>query len=129
MLNQIVGDLFSYLLSYLPAILAITFNIVLLIFAILIYKRNSYKYGITLMISSILLIASNIIYISIQYPYLFYRMVVELGLPWSVAELITMLWSLLFLSLNTTSAILLVISIYRIYKTHKKDRIDLNYNP
>ena len=124
MLNQIVGDLFSYLLSYLPAILAITFNIIILVFAILIYKRNSYKYGITLMLSSIILITSNIIYISIQYPYLFIRLYVELGLHWSVAELIMMTWSFVFLSLNTVSTILLIVSISLIYKTHKKDRID-----
>ena len=124
MLNQIVGDLFSYLLSYLPAILAITFNIIILVFAILIYKRNSYKYGITLMISSILSLASSIIYISIQYPNLYIRLVYELGLPWAVVNLILMTWSFVFLSLNTTSAIFLVVSISQIYKTHKKDRID-----
>ena len=124
MLNQIVGDLFSYLLSYLPTILAITFNIVLLVFAILIYKRNSYKYGITLMISSIISLASNILFISIQYPYLFIRLYVELGLPWAVVNMILMTWSFVFLGLYTTSTILLVVSISPIYKTHKKDRID-----
>jgi len=123
MLNQSI-TLLEYLLTYLPVILAITLNIVLLVFATLIYKRNSYNYGITLMISSILLIASNIIYISIQYPFLAYRMFVEQGLHIDVIRLITMAWSFVFLSLNTTSTIFLVVSIYLIYKTHQKDRID-----
>jgi len=124
MLNQIAGDLFSYLLSYLPTILAMTFNIVILVFAILIYKRNSYKYGITLMISSIISLASDILFISIQYPYLFIRLYVELGLPWAVVNMILMTWSFVFLGLYTISTILLVVSISQIYKTHKKDRID-----
>jgi len=124
MLNQIIGTLFSYLLSYLPAILVITLNIVILVFAILIYKRNSYNYGITLMISSIILIASNIIYISIQYPYLAMRLYMESGLPISIVNMILMSWSFFFLSLNTASAILLVVSISLIYKTHKENRID-----
>ena len=124
MLNQIGLELFSYLLSYLPTIFAITLNIVILVFAILIYKRNSYKYGITLMISSIISLASSIIYISIQYPYLAMRLYVELGLPISMVNMILMTWSFVFMSLNTTSTILLVVSISQIYKTHKKDRID-----
>ena len=124
MLSQTIGTLSSYLLSYLPAILAITLNIVILVFAILIYKRNSYKYGITLMISSIILIVSNIIYISIQYPYLGMRLYIELGLPISIVNMILMSWSLVFTSLNTASGILLVVSISLIYKTHKENRID-----
>ena len=124
MLNQIVTDLIIYFLNYLPAILVINFNIVILVFAILIYKRNSYKYGITLMISSIILIVSNIIYISIQYPYLGMRLYIELGLPISIVNMILMSWSLVFTSLNTASGILLVVSISLIYKTHKENRID-----
>jgi len=124
MLNQIVGNLFSYILSYIPTVLAMSFNIVLLVFAIFIYSRNSYKYGITLMISSILLIVSDVIYISIQYPYLSYRLYVESGFPMSLVNLILMVWSLIFLSLHTASAILLIVSLSLIYKTHKRDKID-----
>jgi len=100
------------------------FDIVILVFAIIIYKRNSYKYGITLIISSILSLASNVIYISIQYPFLGYRLQVELGLPIIEVLLILNTWGFVFFGLNTASAILLVISIILIYKTHKKDRID-----
>jgi heme/copper-type cytochrome/quinol oxidase subunit 2 len=123
MLNQNGPDLLTYLTIYLPNIMAIIFNIIIVVFAILMYKRNSYKYGITLMISSIILLASDIIYLSIQYPLLSIRLK-ELGL--SVMELlpILMIWRLFFLSLYTVSAIFLVVSIYLIYKTHKKDRID-----
>ena len=124
MLNQLTFDLFSYLLTYMPNLLTITFNIVLLVFAILIYNRNSYNYGIPLIISSILLIASNVIYMSIQYPYLPYRMEVELGLPFHVVLQTLITWSIVFWILNTSGAICLVVSIYLIYNTHKKDRID-----
>ena len=124
MIDQIIMEFFIYLLNYMPTIFVMTFDITILIFAILIYKRNSYKYGITLMISSIISLASSIIYISIQYPYLAMRLYVELGLPISMVNIILMTWSFVFLSLNTTSTILLIVSISQIYKTHKKDRID-----
>ena len=124
MLNQIGDNLFLYFFTYLPNILAITFNIVLLVFAILIYKRNSYNYGITLMISSILSLALNIIYISIRASELVYLMYTELGIPLNEVVVISFIVSIFFLSLNTTSAMLLVVSICLIYKTHKKDRID-----
>ncbi|HUW89049.1 MAG TPA: hypothetical protein VMV43_00870 [Candidatus Nanopelagicaceae bacterium] len=124
MLNQIDEVLISYTLTYVPNVLSITFNIVLLVFAILICKRNSYSYGITLMLSSIISLASEIIYIFIQYPYLNYRLQVELGFPMGLVMLIVMTVYLVLVSLNATSAILLVVSIWLIYKTHKKDRID-----
>ncbi len=124
MLNQIDEVLFSYLITYLPNVLSITFNIVLLVFAILICKRNSYSYGITLMLSSIISLASEIIYIFIQYPILRYRLQVELGFPMGVVMLIVTTVFLVLMSLNATSAILMVVSISLIYKTHKKDRID-----
>jgi len=122
MLNQIPGDLFSYLITYSSNILTITFYILILVFAILIYRRSSYNYGITLIISSILILTSNLIYMSIQYPYMIFRVEVEFGL--SVVLLTIYIWSLVFLILNSTSAIFLVVSIYLIYKTHRKDRIN-----
>ena len=124
MLNQIPGDFFLYLITYSSNLLTITFYILILVIAILIYRRSSYNYGITLMISSIILLTSNIIYMSIQYPYLFYRMEVELGYPLSVVLLAIYTWRLVFLILNSASAIFLVVSIYLIYKTHRKDRVN-----
>jgi len=44
----------------------------------------------------------------------------ESGLSVWEAAIITSIWSFLFFGLNTTSTILLVISIIQIYKTHKK---------
>ena len=122
MLNQIPGNLFSYLITYSSNILTITFYILILVFAILIYRRSSYNYGITLIISSILILTSNLIYMSIQYPYMIFRVEVEFGL--SVVLLTIYIWSLVFLILNSTSAIFLVVSIYLIYKTHRKDRVN-----
>ncbi|MBY9019274.1 MAG: hypothetical protein KGD66_10635, partial [Candidatus Lokiarchaeota archaeon] len=117
MLNQLEVDLITFISAYSSTLMNITFSIILLVFAILIYKRNSYKYGITLMISSIISLASNIIYFSIQYPFLGYRLFVELGLPVSEVTLILMIWSFVFVSLYTTSTIFLVVSIYMIYRT------------
>ena len=124
MLNQIPGDLFSYIIAYSSNLLTITFYILILVFAILIFKKNSYNYGIILIISSILLLTSNIIYMSVQYPYMAYRLEVELGFPWSIVILTIFTWNLVFLILNSTSAIFLVVSIYLIYKTHRKDRVN-----
>ena len=123
MLNQIYGDFFSNFLTYLPTLLALSLDIVLLVFAIKI-MRSSYKYGITLMISSILLITSNVIYIAIQYPYLGLRLYMESAFPMLLVNLILTLWSFVFLSLNTTSAILLIVSLSMIYNTHKRDIIE-----
>jgi hypothetical protein len=123
MLNQMPGDFFLYIMIYSSNLLTITFYTLILVFAILIFKRNSYNYGITLIISSILLLTSNLIYMSIQYPYITYRLEIELGFPWSIVILTIFTWNLVFLILNSTSAIFLVVSIYLIYKTHRKDRI------
>jgi len=46
----------------------------------------------------------------------------ELGYPLSVVLLTMYTWSFVFLILNSSSAIFLVVSIYLIYKTHGKDR-------
>jgi len=124
MLNQLSINLFEYLLTYSPNIAGIIFYAIILVFAILMYKRNSYTYGITLMISSILVLVSEIIYMAIQYPFLAYRLSVELGLPLFEVAFILTIWSIVFLIINVISTIFLVVSIYLIYKTHKKDRID-----
>ena len=124
MLNQIAIDFFSYLMIYSSNLLTITFYILILVFAILIYRRSSYNYGITLIISSILILTSNIIYMSIQFPYMAFRLDVELGLPLPIVLVTIYTWSLVFVILNSLSAIFLVVSIYLIYKTHRKDRLN-----
>ena len=118
MLNQIPGDIFSYIITYSSNLLTIVFYILILVFAILIYRRSSDNYGITLIISSILVITSNIIYIAIQYPYLAFR-VEDLGIPLSLVFSTIYIWSLVFIILNSISTIFLVVSIYLIYKTHR----------
>ncbi|MBY9004898.1 MAG: hypothetical protein KGD73_13060, partial [Candidatus Lokiarchaeota archaeon] len=99
MLNQLEIDLITFISTYSSTLINMAFSTILLVFAILIYKRNSYEYGITLMISSIISLASNLIYFSIQYPFLGDRLFVELGLPVSEVMLIMMIWSFVFLSL------------------------------
>ena len=124
MLNQITGDFFTILFSYLPIFLAISLDIIILVFAIFIYKRNSYRYGIYLMMFSILSLIDNILYISIQYQDLWHRMVYVIGVPHSAALMIIAIFGVIFFALNLTSTIFLIVSIYQIYKTHKKDRIE-----
>lgn len=124
MLNQLGLDFLSYFLTYLPTIFTIIIYVVILVFAILMYKRYSYRYGIILMFSAILELISGVLYIAIQYPFLSYRLQVELGLSVYEMMAILMFWSIIFMSLNMTSLILLVVAIYTIYKTHKNGRIE-----
>ena len=119
MLNQVSYDIFMYL----PNILSIIFYTIILVFAIFIHKRNSYKYGIYLMISSIIVITSNIFYISIQGATLAYRLQVELGLPMMDVVLILFLISLFTIIVNAAGTIFLVVSVYLVYKTHQTERI------
>jgi len=119
MLYQLIN-----VLSYLPTLASIVLQIIILVFATWIYKRNSYRYGIPLMVSSILTLVYNIIYILVQYPDLYYLMITVLNLPYGVASMIISILSLVFMSLNITSTILLVISVTQIYKTHEKERIE-----
>ena len=107
MLNQLT--VIGFLITYLPTIAFLTFDIIILVFGILIFKKNSYRYGILLMFSSIL----SIVY---------YLLVDDLGLSYSLASMIMMIWGIVFTILNLTSALLLVISVYLIYKTHKAER-------
>lgn len=120
MLNQLT--VIGFLITYLPTIAFLTFDIIILVFGILIFKKNSYRYGILLMFSSILSIVYYILYFSIQYPVLIYLLVDDLGLSYSLASMIMMIWGIVFTILNLTSALLLVISVYLIYKTHKAER-------
>ncbi|MFW9864697.1 MAG: hypothetical protein ACFFEN_01235 [Candidatus Thorarchaeota archaeon] len=115
-------NLLSYFLSYLPIIIYLGFDIALFIIAIFIYKRNSYKYGLYLMISSIISIASSILFISLNYPFLVYELVSR-GLSMVEISIILMILNLVSLILGTTSAVFLFLAVYKIYQTHKKDRI------
>jgi len=119
MLNQS-----TFFLIYLGNILGIIFYTIILIFAIFIYKRNSYKYGITLFVYSIIFLALNIIWISIQGADLANRLVEESGLPGMTVSLIILTLDLTFKIINAIGMIILIVSIYLIYKTHRKDKIE-----
>lgn len=118
MLNQMIGSL-SILINYIPTIITLSLNIVILIFAIFILKKNSYKYGLFLMISSIFLIISDVIYIAVGYPDLFYRLYYELGFDSATVTMITFSISMIFFILNLTGAVFLFIAVYLIFKTHR----------
>lgn len=122
---MILDILYTFLLYYLPPTLYLILYTILLVFAIKIFKRKSYKYGITLMISAILTIIQNLIFIGIQYPTL-PNTLFNLGLPITLVSLIISMLGLLFMSLNLSSVILLFVSVYLIYKTHthRKERIE-----
>lgn len=118
----------TFFLIYLGNILGIIFYTIILIFAIFIYKRNSYKYGITLIVYSIIFLALNIIWISIQGADLAYRLVEESGLPGMTVSLIILTLDLTFKIITAIGMIILIVSIYLIYKTHRKDKIEQNCN-
>jgi len=84
------------ILLYLPNIFTIISFSIILVFAIFIYKRNSYKYGITLIVTSIIFLALDIIFISIQGADLAYRLNVGLGLPAVEVALIISTVNLIF---------------------------------
>lgn len=119
MLNQI--DLLTYIANFTPIIIKLIFYILILIFAIFILRGSSYRYAITLMIASILLITKEIIYLAIQYPFLAYRLQVEMGLPMVQIAMILTVWNTLFMSIEITGGVLLVVSVYLIYKIHLKE--------
>ena len=112
----------SYFVSYLPTFIYLGFDIALLIIAIFIYKRNSYKYGLFLMISSIISIASSILFISLNYPFLINELMSQ-GVSMVEISIILMILNLISLILGTTSAVFLFLAVYKIYQTHKKNRI------
>jgi len=111
----------NLLSAYGPILIYMSFDIVILIFAIFIYKKNSYKYGLYLMISSIISIISNVIFIAINYPFLAYTLSVY-GFPAYMVGLVLSIIGLVFLALGISSTILLFLGIYQIYKTHKPNR-------
>jgi hypothetical protein len=117
-----LGTFLSYFIAYLPTFIYLGFDIALLVIAIFIYKRNSYKYGLYLMISSIISIVSSILFISLNYPFLVYELVSR-GLSMVEISIILMILNFISLILGTTSAVFLFLAVYKIYQTHKKDRI------
>ena len=119
MLNQI--DFLTSIVNFLPNIIRLVFYILILVFAIYILKESTHRYAITLIISSILPITKDVLYIVIQYPFLAYRLEVELGLPLAQALIIMGIWSMLFMILEITGVILLLVSVYMVYKTHIKE--------
>jgi hypothetical protein len=118
---------FSYFITYLPMFIYLGFDIVLLIFATFIYKRNSYKYGMYLMISSLIAIISGIISISLNLPYLTIELY-DRGLSFFEISIILMIVNLIFLILGVVSAVFLFLAIYKIYQTHKNNRLEKKIN-
>lgn len=112
----------SLLSDYGPILIYMSFDIVILIFAIFIYTKNSYKYGLYLMISSIISLISNVILIAINYPYLAYNLSVVYGFSSYMVGFVLSIVGLVFLALGVSSKILLFLGIYQIYKTHKPNR-------
>ena len=122
-------DIFALFINYIPIIVEIGLFIAILVFAIFIFKRNQYKYGLFLILSSIFMLVYYAIYISINYPYLFYTLEHVFGMPFPMINLIMMSISFLFLILRIASLVFLFLSVYFIYRTHKINRnINTNSN-
>lgn len=119
-------DIFVLIINYIPTIVEICLFIAILVFAIFIYKKNQYKYGLFLMLSSIFKLVYYTIYCSINYPYLSYTLQV-LGTPLITIAFIMMNINILFWALNITSLVFLFLSVYFIYRISKR-RINSNSN-
>jgi hypothetical protein len=117
-------DFLLYIMTYLPAIIYSSFDLAILTLGVFIKRNNSFKYGLYLIIASIVSLLSTIIYYSIYYPLL----VSDIGnnpfqpsTPQDIMkELILLICNLLFLGLGISNEILLVLAFYNIYQTHKK---------
>ncbi len=121
-------DIFVLIINYIPTIVEIGLFIAILVFAIFIYKKNQYKYGLFLILSSIFKLVYYTIFCSINYPYFSYTLQV-LGTPLITIAFILMNINILFWALNIISLIFLFLSVYFIYRTHKsKRRINSNSN-
>ncbi len=103
------------IMPYLPICIYLCFDIAIFIFGYLIYKKNSSKYGLFFMISAIFSIVPNIIYLAIDVPFLSYNLSV-LGLTMEIISNIFFLVNLLFMGLNVTSLVFLLLAIYKIYR-------------
>lgn len=116
MLNQ-----FQVLFS-LPHFTWIALYIVIIIFANRIHKENSYKYGLTLLIFSIIALINNVISFIVQISDLYSLLLFQLNLPYGFVHTIMTALSWLSFGLNLASMILLVVSVVNIYKTHETSR-------
>lgn len=115
-------DILVMAINYIPTIVEMGLFIAILVFAIFILKKNQYRYGLYLLLSSIFMLVYYAIYISINYPYLSYTLSVLFGMSFYQVSLIMMSISILFWALRITSFVFLFISVYFIYQTHKSNR-------
>ena len=121
MLLQFI-DIFAMVINYIPTIIEMGLFVAILVFAVFILKKNQYRYGLFLLLSSIFMLVYYAIYISINYPYLSYTLYVLFGMSLSMVSLIYLSVSILFWALRITSFVFLFISVYFIYQTHKNNR-------
>ena len=115
-------DILVMAINFIPTIIEMGLFIAILVFAIFVLKKNQYRYGLYLLLSSIFMLVYYAIYISINYPYLSYTLYVVLGMHISMVNLIMMSISILFWALRITSFVFLFISVYFIYQIHKNNR-------
>jgi hypothetical protein len=114
---------FNILFS-LPTFVFIALHIVIIIFANRIYKVNSYKYGLLLMVFAILALINNLISVIVQITDLYYYLVIVSGLPYSIASMIMSSLNFVSISLNLAGMILLVVAVTKIFKTHETNRTE-----
>jgi hypothetical protein len=112
-------DILVLIINYIPIIVEIGLYIAILVFAIFIFKKNQYKYGLFLILSSIFMLAYYAIYISINFPYLSYTLNVVFGMDALMVSQIMISISFLFMGLRIASIVFLFISVYFIFDSHK----------
>ena len=127
MLFQIYEPL-QVFMSYLLPIIFLCLYVAMLIFGYLIRKKNSNTYGLFFMISAFFSIVSRIIFLASNYPFLGDYLFVRLRLPVTTVIIILIIINLLFIGLDVTSAIFLLLAIYKLYKTYKNNGIEQKIN-
>ena len=113
-----IYELLPDFIIYLPTTINICLYVAMLIFGYLIRKKNSNSYGLFFMISAIFSIVSSIIFLASNYPFLGDYLFVKLRLPVTTVMIIFLIVSFLFIGLDVTSAVFLLLAIYKLYKTH-----------
>lgn len=114
-----LSEAFIRVFNYMPTVIFAGFDVAILIFGNFMCKKNSYKYGKFFMISAIISLVSAAIFIAIDYQYLSYNLRERFGLDFFIIGMIMSGISLIFLSLNTASAVFLILALHKIYETHK----------
>ena len=107
----------SYILYYLPGVVSICLYTTILAFGYFSYTKTRHVYGKLLMAAGALTITINIIFFALNYPY-FLPNLINSGMDILTAFSIIETINIVFLIINTLSALLIIAALYLIYIKH-----------